>query len=351
MSAVLTSITCTTTYAARIDLTTACKSTLSYVLAHILHYDGSATACLLPCRTSRGVNFTFHNHQLPAAEAEAVCNRLGGHLATYASVYEQYEVEQYLIAQGHLLPTFHRSYWLALARDDSLLPYIVPPFRWADNSATGPAGNYSNWRPHPPGLPYVGYCGVATAPEPSFAALNMNLTAAWLWDDEVCNATHAFMCRMAVNITSSWVGLNASTAVPGGMQAVPVATGQAVTLPTFYFNSTMVGFDDAQASCQLAGGHLAAYSDYVEQQAVEAYFRAAGFIISTFSGEAAVGVVWVWGLAAARCSWVRCIAHKHALQCTSSTQARLALRHHLQGTRSTGWVCVRARGQPSGHWT
>jgi hypothetical protein len=241
------------------------------------------------CRTSRAVNFTFHNYPAPAAEAEAVCNRLGGHLASYSSLYEQYEVEQYFIAQGHLLPTFHRSYWLALARDESLLPYVVPPFRWADNSAAGPAGNYSNWRPHPPGLAYVGYCGIAVAPEPVFASLNVNATAAWLWDDQVCNATHAFMCRMAVNITSNRIGLNA-TAVPGGVQAVPVAAGQALTMPTFYFNSTAVNYDDAEASCQLAGGHLAAYSDYVEQQAVEAYFRSAGFIIDTFPGRSSAPV-------------------------------------------------------------
>ena len=158
-------------------------------------------------------------------EAETICQSIGGHLASYSSEYEQYEVEQAFIRgvgapascqgsardgtptpnpwppplvqpQGHLLPGFHRSYWLALSRNDSLLPYLDPPFKWTDRTASGPDGNYTNWAPTPPGLPYVGYCAVAAAP----ATQGSGPAAAWAWQDQRCNATQAFICRLAVNV-------------------------------------------------------------------------------------------------------------------------------------------------------
>jgi hypothetical protein len=80
-------------------------------------------------------------------------------------------------------------------RDDALLPALDPPFKWTDRTAAGPDGNYTNWAPQPAGLPYVGYCAMAAAPAPGASP-----AAAWPWHDQLCNATHAFICRLAANV-------------------------------------------------------------------------------------------------------------------------------------------------------
>jgi hypothetical protein len=47
--------------------------------------------------SSSGVAFNFHNSPMNFAEAEAVCSKECGHLASYSSLAEQNEVEQGLI--------------------------------------------------------------------------------------------------------------------------------------------------------------------------------------------------------------------------------------------------------------
>jgi hypothetical protein len=69
----------------------------------------AAAATHPPRRTSRGVNFTLHNNAVQMVGAEATCQSLGGHLASYTSEYEQHEVEQAFVrgvrgAAAHRLP-------------------------------------------------------------------------------------------------------------------------------------------------------------------------------------------------------------------------------------------------------
>ena len=58
--------------------------------------------------------------------AELFCQGQGGHLAAYASADEQGEVEAYFIAQGFLLPNFHKSYLLGMKA------WPWPQFNWTN---------------------------------------------------------------------------------------------------------------------------------------------------------------------------------------------------------------------------
>ena len=63
---------------------------------------------------STGGSFYLNTTLTKQAEAEAACKLANGHLATYTSMEEQEEVEQFFTEQGYLLPGCHRAYWLGL---------------------------------------------------------------------------------------------------------------------------------------------------------------------------------------------------------------------------------------------
>jgi hypothetical protein len=67
----------------------------------------------------------------------------------------------------------------------------------------------------------------------------------------------------------------ASFAVPG---AAPNYTTP-VSNVTFLFNSTNSTWDDAQNSCQMNGGHLAAYTSQEEQGDVEQFYESTGWLL------------------------------------------------------------------------
>jgi hypothetical protein len=49
-------------------------------------------------------------------KAQEFCTDNGGHLAAFASLEEQQEVEGYYIEMGYLLPTYHKSYYIGAWR-------------------------------------------------------------------------------------------------------------------------------------------------------------------------------------------------------------------------------------------
>jgi hypothetical protein len=64
-------------------------------------------------------------------EAELGCTTNGGHLAWYLTAAEQYDVEQFYIRGGYLLPKFHEFYWIGFAT----LRGQHPEFSWTDGNA------------------------------------------------------------------------------------------------------------------------------------------------------------------------------------------------------------------------
>jgi hypothetical protein len=72
-----------------------------------------AVPVVAPIFTSiTGTSFYFNGSAATQADAQAACLAAGGHLATYATMEQQAEVEQHYVATGHLLPACQRAYWL-----------------------------------------------------------------------------------------------------------------------------------------------------------------------------------------------------------------------------------------------
>jgi hypothetical protein len=123
-------------------------------------------------------------------EAEANCNRNGGHLAAYTSVEEQMEVERFFIDGGWLLPKYHIVYWMGLRQP--------VPGRWNFTDTTIPSPSfrtYSHWGTNVPenvsepnNYRKDERCGVANVTE--------EFEGAWGWADYSCNETFAHVCRI-----------------------------------------------------------------------------------------------------------------------------------------------------------
>ncbi len=58
-----------------------------------------------------GYNYSLNTCARSYSEAEASCKLQGGHLASYGSVDEQYEVESYFMSQGLLVGSYG-GYWM-----------------------------------------------------------------------------------------------------------------------------------------------------------------------------------------------------------------------------------------------
>jgi hypothetical protein len=71
--------------------------------------------------SSANMTFLLNTAQLSQAQAEVACQQRGGHLAAFLTAAEQQEVQGWFAAAGHLLSSFHRSFWLGL-QTESLLP-------------------------------------------------------------------------------------------------------------------------------------------------------------------------------------------------------------------------------------
>lgn len=135
--------------------------------------------------------------------AQAACNALGGHLASYNTQQEQLEVENFFVSKGLLFPTCHGSYWIGLAAES------WPAFEWLDPVAgnlTGPE-SYTNWGLYlPPTLPrepnqLLGdeNCAVANYTEAA--------SGAWGWADTTCESEFVSICKIPRGWQSSGEGL------------------------------------------------------------------------------------------------------------------------------------------------
>lgn len=71
---------------------------------------------------STGNNYTLRVQPLNHSQAEAACQAIGGHLASFLSRDEQLDVEGQLYSTGYLLPSFHRQYWLGLTSSEDTWP-------------------------------------------------------------------------------------------------------------------------------------------------------------------------------------------------------------------------------------
>ncbi len=58
--------------------------------------------------------FLLNTAPMPQPQAERFCQAQGGHLAAFLTPEEQAEVEGHFLGAGHLLPTYHQTYWLGL---------------------------------------------------------------------------------------------------------------------------------------------------------------------------------------------------------------------------------------------
>ena len=60
-----------------------------------------------------GSTYVLAIRDVNQSTAEAACNKMGAHLATFASEEEQYEVEQFYISNGYIFPFMApASYWI-----------------------------------------------------------------------------------------------------------------------------------------------------------------------------------------------------------------------------------------------
>ncbi len=89
--------------------------------------------------TSNSTNHTYtlatYNFTYDSAENYCQLNG-GGHLASYAALSEQKEVEQHFIKRGLLLPFFHRQYWFGLSSTGNTYPNFI----WKDFKIQAPGG-------------------------------------------------------------------------------------------------------------------------------------------------------------------------------------------------------------------
>jgi hypothetical protein len=95
--------------------------------------------CLHPCRPAApsvakcnppGLTNTYIINTTTTGfdDAEATCNRYGGHLVSYGSMREQQAVERCFIDAGWLFPLYNKFYWMGLKTGDLGMKW--PNFTW-----------------------------------------------------------------------------------------------------------------------------------------------------------------------------------------------------------------------------
>ena len=258
-----------------------------------------------------GAAYRLNVEFLGPAEAEAACNQFGGHLVSYASLLEQYEVEQYFLLQGLLLPSYHGSYWLGL----SAAAGGWPNFRWTDNVTPPPGlGSYSGW-----GSMSTGNKSEPPIKEPNNLSFNQTranelcaaasasqaYNSAWGWADTSCGSTMPSICktpaaRLHVYVSTASEVVPAANATAGSINASSASSGRAAgvrtsnsaivaaaadsttLLPsnaTYLLNTAALDQQSAQKVCNDNGGHLVHWDSEAEQLEVEAYYVSMGFLL------------------------------------------------------------------------
>jgi hypothetical protein len=182
-------------------------------------------------------------HACPAAPTAVACCAASGACCRVltrppACAWAQVEVESFYITSGYLLPAFHKLYWMGLAATNR----TWPSFKWMDRSLAPPStSTYSHWG-KTDGLPEPNSMSNCTAADAS-----SSFGGAWGWNDVPCERRQAFVCR---RLSSAGFYYNASNG------------------NTYIFNASYATFDEAEATCKSAGGHLTSYTSYKEQAEV-----------------------------------------------------------------------------------
>lgn len=174
--------------------------------------------------------------------AEAFCNSQGGHLVSYTSQAEQYEVESSYQNQGVFFPLYHTHYWIGL----SSTPSTWPRFSWFDYNAPQPdePGAYAHWGTIKQGA--IREPNNLTGSEMCVAAnFSQSYTFVYGWSDASCALQLPAMCKIPAPDMYVYVS-NASNA-------------------TYLLNTTFTNQVAAQRSCNANGGHLVAYTSIEEQ--------------------------------------------------------------------------------------
>ena len=201
--------------------------------------------------TSSITHETYTFHQIPATfdDAQATCFAEGGRLASYSSIKEQYEVEQYYISKQMLIPTVHVSYWLGLSSNET----SYPTFSWTDFTSGPTLDTYLHWgstvpeyTPQPDNARGLEYCAVANYTQ------RFDLPPAWGWADTRCDDVLTFMCKK--------------------MDADAYVYVSPVSNATYILNTTAMPFAHAAQLCNDNGGFLVSYGSVEEQAEVEAYY-------------------------------------------------------------------------------
>jgi hypothetical protein len=214
--------------------------------------------------STTGTTYMMYPNKTSQANAEAACNVQGGHLAYYASLAEQLEVEQHFISGGFLFPTYTPAYWIGLRSNRT----GWPGFEWLQR-ATYPEPNRGNNRYTPNKYEHWGsstrwqepnnragdeWCAVANYTQSYFEA--------WGWSDASCGGAYPYICRADV---------------PNVYRYFSNRTNTVYTL-----NTSRASQPVAEASCLQQGGHLAYFTSLGEQQEVEAAMMYEGGLIPAF---------------------------------------------------------------------
>lgn len=149
-------------------------------------------------------NTTFYLNTSKASfdQAEIACQKNGGHLATFVSFIEQYEVEELLYQSGYLLPSYHLHYWMGYTAK------LWPKFKPLDKTVPfdSPEGNYTYWGyfnnslapVEPDGGVYGGQNCLAANYTEAYADFGTgNGSVAFGWADNNCSLSLPFMCKLS----------------------------------------------------------------------------------------------------------------------------------------------------------
>ncbi len=102
-------------------------------------------------------------------------------------------MEQYFQAQGLLLPTFHKAYWIGLQSD------VWPRFYWLDNITPNPdiSGAYKHWGAFVSGGRNISEPNNIAGSETCGAGnMTQSYAQAAGWADADCNLKLPFMCEL-----------------------------------------------------------------------------------------------------------------------------------------------------------
>jgi hypothetical protein len=222
--------------------------------------------------------YVYHPVTASFEEAQQTCACDGGHLAAYTTEGQQAAVENYFYDLGVLQPEFDPLYWIGLNTSDR----AEPDWKWVD-PALGRPGAYRHWGTFLYGdLTPEAEPNNLVDPESCVAA---NFTEAYTespkpdakvnpfgWADTSCNRAMTFMCRVATAGMAPYFTTN-------------------TTNVTYFLNTTQVNQTVAEAACNRAGGHLAAFTSIDEQLEVEAYYTRKGWLFPCVGQSYWIGLV------------------------------------------------------------